>query len=132
MRNRIVLGLAGMVVMTVSVLAQPPATDTLSALLVEVRQLRMAMERAATTTPQIQLLGARLSVQSERLARAGRDHDSVKQELDEVSASLAQLTARIPEIESAAAQETNQERQRDLVLEQAAVRNQVAALAVRE
>lgn len=132
MKSKIVWVLAGAAVLTVPVFAQSAATDTLSALLVEVRQLRIAMERSATTAPQIQLLGTRLSVQNERLARAGHDHDSVKQELDEVSALAAQLSARISELESRAPQELNPQLQRAFAQEQAAAKEQVSALTARE
>jgi chromosome segregation ATPase len=132
MKSRMVWVLAVTIALTVPLLAQSGGTDTLSALLIEVRQLRIAMERAATVTPQIQLLGSRLSVQNERLARAGQSHDSAKQELDEVSASLAQLSANIPELESRAAQEPNPVQQRQFVQEHAAARAQASDLAARE
>ena len=79
----------GILALAVPAFAQTAAGDTIAALLVEVRQLRIAMERAATTTPQVQLLGARLSVQNERLARVERDHDNAKRELDDLSAARA-------------------------------------------
>jgi chromosome segregation ATPase len=132
MKKRLVILLAGMPLLSVPSFAQSAAPDTLSALLAEVRQLRIAMERATTTTPQIQLLGSRLSVQSERLARATHEHDAARQELDEISAAAAQLATVMAELEGRAAQEPNQERQRALAQEQAAVRERLAELTARE
>jgi chromosome segregation ATPase len=132
MKNRMGWVLAVTIALAVPLLAQSGGTDTLSVLLAEVRQLRIAMERAATVTPQIQLLGSRLSVQNERLARASHDHDTAKQELDELSAVLAQMAANIPELESRSAQESNPVQQRQLVQEQAAARERVSDLAARE
>ena len=132
MERKAVWLLAGFIALTVPALAQTGATDTLSALLVEVRQLRIAMERAATTTPQVQLLGTRLSVQSERLARAERDHDGTKRELEDVSAALGQMARRMEEIDNAAAQETNPERQRGLAMEQADIKAQSTELTARQ
>jgi chromosome segregation ATPase len=132
MERKAVWLLAGIIALTVPALAQTGATDTLSALLVEVRQLRIAMERAATTTPQVQLLGTRLSVQSERLARAERDHDGTKRELEDVSAALGQMARRMEEIDNAAVQETNPERQRGLAMEQADIKAQSAELTARQ
>ena len=132
MKSKAVWLLAGIVALTVPVFAQSSATDALAALLVEVRQLRIAMERAATTTPQVQLLGARLTVQNERLARAERDHDATKRELEDVSAALAQMTAQMEDLENRAAQEPNPERQRSLAMEQGAVKFQRADLTARE
>jgi chromosome segregation ATPase len=124
--------LAGIIALTAPALAQTGATDALSALLVEVRQLRIAMERAATTTPQVQLLGTRLTVQSERLAQAERDHDYTKRELDDVSAALGQMGKQMEELDNAAAQEANPERQRGLAMELAAVKSQSTELAARQ
>jgi chromosome segregation ATPase len=132
MERKAVWLLVGIVALSVPALAQSGATDALSALLVEVRQLRIAMERAATTTPQVQLLGARLSVQNERLARAERDHDSTKRELEEVSAALAQMERQIEEIENAAAQEANPERQRGLSMDARAMKSQRTEMSARE
>jgi hypothetical protein len=98
---------------------QTSGTDVLSALLVEVRALRVAMERAATTTPQIQLLAARLGVENERLARATRDADAARQEVERLVSETASLTSRSAEMEEALARETDPERQRQIKMEQA-------------
>ena len=90
------------------------------------------MERAATTTPQVQLLGARLSVQNERLARVERDHDNAKRELDDLSAALAQTAVQADTLDNRVAVETNPERQRQMVQEQADAKSQVAELTARE
>jgi chromosome segregation ATPase len=122
----------GILALAVPAFAQTAAGDTIAALLVEVRQLRIAMERAATTTPQVQLLGARLSVQNERLARVERDHDNAKRELDDLSAALAQTAVQADTLDNRVATETNPERQRQLVQEQADAKSQVAELTARE
>ena len=122
----------GILALAVPAFAQTAAGDTIAALLVEVRQLRIAMERAATTTPQVQLLGARLSVQNERLARVERDHDNAKRELDDLSAALAQTAVQADTLDNRVATETNPERQRQMVQEQADAKSQVAELTARE
>src|SRR6185436_11613727 len=132
MERKVVWLLAGIVALGVPALAQSGATDTLAALLVEVRQLRIAMERAATTTPRVQLLGTRLTVQSERLARAERDHDGAKRELDDVTGALAQMARQMEEIDNAAGQETNPERQRGLAREQYDLKAQWTELTGRQ
>jgi chromosome segregation ATPase len=122
----------GILALAVPAFAQTAAGDTISALLVEVRQLRIAMERAATTTPQVQLLGARLSVQNERLARVERDHDNAKRELEDLSGALAQTAVQADNLDNRVAVETNPERQRQMVQEQADAKAQVAELRERE
>jgi hypothetical protein len=131
MKIKAVWLLAGVVALAVPAFAQSGATDTLSALLVEVRQLRIAMERAATTTPQVQLLGTRLTVQSERMSQIERDHDATKRELDDVAAALAEMDAQMADLETRAAQETNPERQRGLAMAQGDVKVQKAELNAR-
>ena len=115
MNKHIALAIGVAAACTLPVLAQSgtmaPGTDTVSALLVEVRALRVAMERAATATPQIQLLAARLSVGNERLARATREADAARQELERVVSETASLTSRALEMEEAVARETDPERQ---------------------
>jgi hypothetical protein len=132
MRINLVWVLAGALLMTVPIAAQSGGGDTLAALLVEVRQLRMAMERAATAAPRIQLLGARLSVQSERLARAAQDHNAVVQELDGVASAAADMNMRLQSLEGQAVVEINQQRQRASVQEQAALKEQLTQLSGRE
>jgi hypothetical protein len=122
----------GILALAVPAFAQSAAGDTIAALLVEVRQLRIAMERAATTTPQVQLLAARLSVQNERLARVERDHDMAKRELDDLSSALVQTAMQADNLDNRAAVEANPERQRQMLQEQADAKAQVAELRERE
>jgi hypothetical protein len=68
----------------------------------------------------------------ERLARAERDHDAAKRELEDVSRVLAQMAKQMEELDNAAAQEANPERQRGLAMEQAAVKSESTELAARQ
>ena len=52
--------------------ARPAQNDVLAELLVEVRGLRLAMERAATVGARIQLLVARVQLQEQRIAEVAR------------------------------------------------------------
>lgn len=92
--------------------------DTLSALLAEVHALRVAMERATSTTPQIQLLAARLTVQNDRVSRAMRDADAAHEELDKLLAETSAVTARVAQLEEAVSRETEPERVKQLRAEQ--------------
>jgi predicted nucleic acid-binding Zn-ribbon protein len=132
MKSKAVWLSAGILALTVPAFAQSGGADALSALLVEVRQLRIAMERAATTTPHIQLLRTRLSIQNDRLARAERDYSTVRQQLESVSGQVSQLTAQIEELENQSARETEPERQRMLGAEQVAMKRRAAELTAGE
>ena len=70
--------------------APPPAPDVLRELLVEVRALRLAMERAATVGARIQLLVARVQMQEERIAELSRRASTVREELGRIDATIAQ------------------------------------------
>jgi hypothetical protein len=135
MNKHIPLAIAAVAVCTLPVIAQSgsgSAPDTLSALLGEVRALRVAMERAATTTPQIQLLAARLSVQSERLARPARDADAARQELERLTAASSSMGSRAAQVEEMLSRENDPARQRELRAEQMAVKMQLEEQAGQE
>jgi predicted nucleic acid-binding Zn-ribbon protein len=134
MKKRFVFALMVVVMCAFPLVAQSDRSgpDTLSALLVEVRALRVAMERAASTTPQIQLLAARLTVQNERLARVSRDADAAHQDLERVQSQGATFAARAAQLEEAVARETDPARLRDLKSEQSGVKAQIDELALLE
>src|SRR2546425_3411941 len=64
----------------------PPATDVVAALLTEVHELRLAMERSATVAPRVQLTLARLNIQEQRTVVLSRDLDQIRQQ--QASANL--------------------------------------------
>ena len=70
--------------------APPAAPDVLRELLVEVRGLRAAMERAATVGARIQLLVARVQMQEQRIAELSRRAVTVREELGKLDAQIAQ------------------------------------------
>jgi hypothetical protein len=117
---------------SVPVLAQSNAPDTISLLLAEVRQLRLALERTAWATPQIQLLGARLTVQNDRLARVTAEHDSARRELEEVSAGSGELVARLQAIELAKREAHQPDVQRQIDQQEAEIKQEIGALSGRE
>ncbi len=127
MKTHLIIAAAIVAAAVPSAVAQsgPGSPDTLSALLVEVRALRVAMERAASTTPQIQLLAARLTVQNERLARVSRTADDAHQELERVQSESASLAARAAQIEDFLTRESDPARARDLKSEQSGVKAQL-------
>ena len=88
---------------------QSTSTDAVAALLAEVRQLRIAMERSVTVAPRIELLGTRVAAQSERVSRASRDFDGVRQELDAVATNIASTTARMQDLEQMLSRATDPE-----------------------
>jgi len=57
---------------TVLAASQTGSPDPISALLAEVRALRIAMEQTATVTPRVQLTVARLNIEAQRIANHDR------------------------------------------------------------
>jgi chromosome segregation ATPase len=81
--------------------AAPAAPDVLRELLVEVRGLRAAMERAATVGARIQLLVARVQMQEQRIAELSRRAVTVREELGKVDATVGQFSAMLKQFERA-------------------------------
>jgi chromosome segregation ATPase len=108
----------------------PASPDVLRELLVEVRGLRAAMERAATVGARIQLLVARVQMQEQRIAESSRRAVTVRQELSQLDQSLAQTTAMVRSIERAAPR-SNPEEQREMEQMIEMQKTQVASLEKR-
>jgi predicted nucleic acid-binding Zn-ribbon protein len=134
MKKHFVLPLAMLAMCVLPVVAQsgPGGEDTLSALLVEVRALRVAVERAASSSPQIQLLTARLTVQNDRLSRAMRDADTARQELEGMLAEITRFTSQAAQLEEAAERETDQVKVRQLKAEQQGIKNMLEERSAQE
>jgi hypothetical protein len=112
--------------------AQTSSPDTLSVLLNEVRLLRIALERSATTAPQIQLLGSRLTVQNDRVSRVSRDLDAARNALAHAIEERTMMTARAQELESALARQTDDEMRKQAGDQLRAVRQQVEITTAQE
>lgn len=91
----------------------PAAPDVLRELLVEVRGLRAAMERAATVGARIQLLVARVQMQEERIAELSRRAIAVREEISRIDLQIAQVTGMLKQFERSSAR-GNPEEQREI------------------
>ena len=75
---------------------QPPsAPDAISALLVEVRGLRGALEQMATAGPRVQLALGRVQLQEQRILNQTRRLDEVSESLVDARRRLEPMTQRI-------------------------------------
>jgi hypothetical protein len=130
--RKIAAGVIGFLALcAVPLLAQGASNETLSALLVEVRLLRQALERSASA-PQVQLLGTRLTVQNARLQTAIHDHEIARSELQQVATSILEATARLEELADAVGQNQIPTRRTELEQAQAATKYELANLNRRE
>ena len=81
--------------------AQAPAPDLVRELLTEVRALRIAMERAATTGARIQLLVARVQLQEQRIAELSRRGTAIRDQISSLDSTLSSTASEIRRMESA-------------------------------
>jgi hypothetical protein len=133
MRRTIAACIAGVIAAcAVPLFAQSGTTDTLTALLAEVRLLRQTLERSASA-PQIQLLGTRLTVQNERVQSAIRDHEAAREALQGAINQMTELTGRLQALGEETDRTTgNAAKQRQLEEMVAGTKAEMATLAVRE
>jgi hypothetical protein len=101
-------GLLVLALGTSQVAREEPSRDPIPALLTEVRQLRIAMERSATMTPRIQLLTSRMSLQDERVSRMSRQAEGL------LAVQGRELAMRAKQLEEALAAETDPQRRSEL------------------
>jgi hypothetical protein len=133
MKTQLMLAAAVMTGAAMPLIAQGAASsDPLAALLVEVRALRVAVERAASATPQVQLLAARLSVQSERVSRAAHDADAVHQELMEIERQQSIFAAQAAELQEQIESATDAKVQIELKVQQRALKDQLDGMVANE
>ena len=115
-------------------LAQSTAggSDTLSQLLAEVHALRVAVERSASSGPQVQLLTARLTVQNERLTRATREADAAHLELASLQRDAASFAVDAAAIEEALTHETEPAKVQRLKQQELVTKMQLEATTAKE
>jgi predicted nucleic acid-binding Zn-ribbon protein len=96
--------------------AQTPASEpqTIQALLVEVRQLRLALERSTLIGPRIQIAVERLKLQQEHVARITRQLEEVRRDLEQRHAEQPRIQQQLQSIESKAGQSIDPKERRDL------------------
>jgi hypothetical protein len=82
---------------SLAVRAQQPAPppDTISALLVEVRGLRGALEQMATAGPRVQLALGRVQLQEQRILNQTHRLDAVSESLVQAQRRLEPMTQRV-------------------------------------
>lgn len=96
--------------------AQSQTSDapTLHALLAEVHQLRLALERSAQIAPRIQIAVERLKLQQDKVGRTAQQLDELRRDLDRSRLDQPKLQERVQAIESQAGQAVDPAQRRDL------------------
>lgn len=91
-----------------------PDAATIQALLAEVRQLRLAVERSLSLAPRMQLLMQRAQFQDQKVARVSQQLDEVRRQIAAETARQASVTDRLAKIEQDLSGETDAERRKQL------------------
>jgi len=86
---------------------QSPDSAVMQALLSEVHQLRLALERANTFGPRIQLLVERMKLQQDHVTRISSQLEGVRHELEKAQSDGARLAETLKNVESDVAQSTD-------------------------
>ena len=89
-----------------------PDNATLQSLLAEVRQLRMAVERAASVLPQTQVLLQRTQLQQQHVETLSRQLEQLRDQITKSSAEDAHFAAEVRDAETRASQEQDATRRR--------------------
>jgi chromosome segregation ATPase len=80
--------------------AQSPAGgDPMTALLAEVHELRVVMERQASIGPRIQLTAARLNIEEQRVTHLSGELDTARQRLLSVDTGIASMTEHLAAVQ---------------------------------
>ncbi|MCU1275105.1 MAG: hypothetical protein JWO48_2536 [Bryobacterales bacterium] len=91
-----------------------PDTPTIQALLTEVRQLRLALERSALLAPRMQLAMQRLQVQEQKVARLSEQLDEARKQNSTAAARHVKLTEKLSEAEQQISAETDAARRKQV------------------
>jgi hypothetical protein len=110
----------------------PPATDLTAALLAEVHELRLAMERSATVTPRVQLTLARLNIQEQRTVALGRQLDQVRQEQANAVLETKKLSSELEDVQKALQTSLDPSQRRGLEFEEQGLKRKLGQQAAIE
>jgi len=94
--------------------AQTSDAPTLHALLAEVHQLRLALERSTQVAPRIQIAVERLKLQQEKVARTAQQLDELRRDLDRSRSDQPKIQQRLQAIENEANQAVDPAQRRHL------------------
>lgn len=107
------------VALLASVATAPAPTQTsdnatLQALVSEVRQLRLAIEKSVSLGPRMQLIFERARLQDQKVARISQQLDDVRKRLGDETARQTQATERLERVEQTLTSETDPQRRNEL------------------
>jgi hypothetical protein len=111
-----VLAILAAITMTAPASAQTanPDTATMRALLAEVRQLRLALEKSILLGPKMQLMLQRVQMQDQRVARVSQQLDDVRKQISAEAAQQTKVSESLTQVEQEIAVEGDAEHRKQL------------------
>ena len=103
------------------------STDPMTALLAEVRELRIAMQQNAMLAPRIQLTLARLNIEEQRIAQLASQLDQVRLELNAASLETQKLSDQVAEVDKVLQTTTDEKVRKSYEYEQIVLKQKLAA-----
>jgi chromosome segregation ATPase len=123
MKRRLAVLLFAAFGLTTRALAQSSSDSaTIQALLAEVRQLRLALERSAALAPRIQLTLQRAQLQQDQVARLSRQLEDLRDRMAQAASEETQTLAQIKAAEAHVVQEQDAARRKTIEEEIKAVK----------
>jgi chromosome segregation ATPase len=110
----------------------PEQPDALSALLAEVHELRLVLQRQGADSARIQLLVSRLTIQETRVSRLARDLTEARDQLARLDSEQREAAEHLKRMESAAAQISDVRERTDIEEQSAMIRRQLVESRGRE
>jgi hypothetical protein len=106
-------------------LAETNSDATIQALLVEVKQLRLALERSAVVAPKIQVTLQRIQLQQEQVSRMSRQSEDLRDRLAQTALDNTRVAAEIKQADARLTQEPDAARRKVLEEEIRAATNRL-------
>ena len=94
--------------------SQTPDNSTVQALLQEVHQLRLALERSTLIGPRVEIAVQRLRLQQEQVTRTGGQLYDVRREIDQVQGEQSKMAAQIEGLNKEAQDTTDPNRRQSI------------------
>ena len=130
--TRLLIALLFSITVVTSALAQTSSDGTIQALLAEVRQLRITLERSAVVAPKIQVTLQRMQIQQDSVSRVSRELEDLRGDLSKLTAEETRLSGQIKEVELNAAREQDPGRRRELETDVNAMKSLVEQNRIRD
>ena len=114
--------------------AAPDASDraTMQTLLIEVRQLRMALERSTSLLPRVQVTAQRLQAQQDRVDRLSRELRDWRRQMADHAAERDGLAAAIKQMDEQVTQDQDPMHRKEMAEAKKQINLRLAPLSARE